>query len=106
MKFNLHHQCIEFERKKRPLFPYIVKRVHGVFKATPKIRRSSSVPLQPHILFDTYIEKADVQISLHLMYRIDYDESKDDFNINANEIKLNTLQTNKVRRKFSIFFSS
>jgi len=35
---KLYHQCIEFEREKRPLFPYIVRRICAI----PKIRRSSS----------------------------------------------------------------
>jgi len=76
------HFYIEFEREKQPLFPYIVWWVY-TFKVTPKIR-SSFVPLQSYILSDTYVEKADHVQDFITSDVSDYDESKDDFNINAN----------------------
>ncbi|XP_012542189.1 raf homolog serine/threonine-protein kinase Raf [Monomorium pharaonis] len=58
----LYKQCIAFEREKRPLFPYILKVVYAVFRATPKIRRTTSLPLKTDELADTYIERdEDVQ---------------------------------------------
>jgi len=58
-------------------------RVYSAFKATPKIRRSSSVPLQPYVLPDTYVEKADDVQDFITSDVSDYDESKDDFNANV-----------------------
>ncbi|XP_011168769.1 serine/threonine-protein kinase A-Raf [Solenopsis invicta] len=58
----LYKQCIAFEKDKRPLFPYILKQVYSVFRATPKIRRTTSLPLKTDELADTYIERdEDVQ---------------------------------------------
>lgn len=56
---NLLIRCIAFEREKRPLFPYILRQTYAAFKFTPKIRRTTSLPINTDELADTYIERAD-----------------------------------------------
>ncbi|KYM89269.1 Serine/threonine-protein kinase A-Raf [Atta colombica] len=83
---KLYNQCIEFEKEKRPLFPYILRQVYHVFKATPKIRRTTSLPLKTDVLADTYIERADDVQDFLTSDADDYDDEKADIdaNINAN----------------------
>ncbi|XP_018406092.1 PREDICTED: serine/threonine-protein kinase B-raf isoform X2 [Cyphomyrmex costatus] len=83
---NLYNQCIEFEKEKRPLFPYILRQVYHVFKTTPKIRRTTSLPLKTDVLADTYIERADDVQDFLTSDADDYDDDKADIdaNINAN----------------------
>ncbi|KAL0104023.1 hypothetical protein PUN28_015328 [Cardiocondyla obscurior] len=81
-------QCIAFEKEKRPLFPYILRRTYTAFKTAPKIRRTTSLPENPDGLPDTYIEKAD-DAQVFLTSDIDSDSDSDtdveiDANVNAN----------------------
>lgn len=56
---RLLKECIDFDRNKRPLFPYILRQMNAVFKTTPKIRRTTSLPSITDQLADTYIERDD-----------------------------------------------